>query len=186
MFERRVAFIVRWLERCLKSCGSGSLESALMDVECASADMELLRRALWEKVGRRSGSRWHSAGMAVKTALVAALLVMATAEPLARPMYADVLSSQPQEAFSSQPQPEPQLVSTPAAPVKSAARGRREAPAKTKPETKAEEIKNAAPKAADFLPYDRVLSLVRTGERALKNEPPIIIVGPENRGEMSR
>ena len=42
--EKRVAGIVRWLERFQRSYKSGSMESALMDAECARADLETLRR----------------------------------------------------------------------------------------------------------------------------------------------
>ena len=51
--ERRVAVIIRWLERCVKSYKSGAMESALMDAECARADMENLRGDLWEKLEGR-------------------------------------------------------------------------------------------------------------------------------------
>jgi len=54
--ERRVAGIIKWLERCIKAYKSGSVESALMDVECARADIEILRGELWKKAGKRTRS----------------------------------------------------------------------------------------------------------------------------------
>ena len=46
LVEKRVAGIIRWLERLKKSYSSGALESALMDAECARADLENLRLAV--------------------------------------------------------------------------------------------------------------------------------------------
>ena len=41
--DRRIAGIIRWLERFQSSYRSGAIESALMDAECARADLEDLR-----------------------------------------------------------------------------------------------------------------------------------------------
>ena len=49
--ERRVDGIIRWLERFQSSYHSGALENALMDAECARADIENLRLDIWSRVG---------------------------------------------------------------------------------------------------------------------------------------
>ena len=49
--DRRIAGIIRWLERFQSSYRSGAIESALMDAECARADLEDLRSDVWRSVG---------------------------------------------------------------------------------------------------------------------------------------
>lgn len=81
--ERRIACIVRWLERFLSEYRSGSLENALMDAECARADIEHLRRDLWAKLEnkqlRRPGRRMF---FPLKVAFSVVLVLLATAAPL--------------------------------------------------------------------------------------------------------
>ena len=47
LLDKRVAGIIRWLERLKKSYSAGSMENALMDAECARADLENLRLDVW-------------------------------------------------------------------------------------------------------------------------------------------
>jgi hypothetical protein len=83
--EKRIAGIIRWLERCLEAHRAGEMESALMDVECAQADMDLLRDRVWSKLDRRRAARRRRAFAAafLKTALGIAVIILATATPLA-------------------------------------------------------------------------------------------------------
>ena len=83
--ERRIAVIMRWLERCLNEYRAGSLESALMDAECARADIETLRQDVWAKLERRHGRvSWRGAfwGRFSSAALSVLLLLLLTASPL--------------------------------------------------------------------------------------------------------
>lgn len=80
--EKRVAGIVRWLERFQRSYKSGAMESALMDAECARADLETLRRDVWSSLGPSRVSfrrRWMLVSRAVLTAF---LVVLATSVPV--------------------------------------------------------------------------------------------------------
>ncbi|MDR2175325.1 MAG: hypothetical protein LBO82_05240 [Synergistaceae bacterium] len=88
--EKRIAGIIRWLERCLEAHKAGEMESALMDVECARADMDLLRDGFWSKLDRRAAGRRRTFVAALfaallKTALGATAVILATAAPLALP-----------------------------------------------------------------------------------------------------
>ena len=82
--EGRIAGIIRWLERFQSSYRSGALESALMDAECARADLEDLRHDLWAKVGSAHVPRRFWLGTLCRLSLLTGLLVLATATPLAR------------------------------------------------------------------------------------------------------
>ena len=79
--EKRVAGIVRWLERFQRAYRSGAIESALMDAECARADLETLRRDVWSALDPSCSPRRRRAplGRAVASAL---LVVLATAVPV--------------------------------------------------------------------------------------------------------
>ncbi len=79
--EKRVAGIVRWLERFQRAYRSGAIESALMDAECARADLETLRRDVWSALDPSCLPRRRRAplGRAVVSAL---LVVLATAVPV--------------------------------------------------------------------------------------------------------
>ena len=89
LVEKRVAGIIRWLERLKKSYSSGALESALMDAECARADLENLRLAVWEKVKpakppRPKISLAEYFMKAMKCSLIAAVIVMTAVFPISK------------------------------------------------------------------------------------------------------
>lgn len=80
--EKRVAGIVRWLERFQRSYKSGAMESALMDAECARADLEILRRDVWSSLGPSREPR-RRVGMFLSRAVLSAfLVVLATSVPV--------------------------------------------------------------------------------------------------------
>lgn len=85
--EKKIARVIRWLERCSKGCGAQSWQNALLDMECAKAEMEEARQDLWalaEGAGRKS----NPARGAVRTLGVtctACLLLLLAAVPLATP-----------------------------------------------------------------------------------------------------
>lgn len=85
--ERRIGRIVRWLDRCAKACSAGSWQSALMDMECAKAELEGVRQDLWARAeGNPAGSRVvRRTGRAVTAAALGLALVMSVAGPLAAP-----------------------------------------------------------------------------------------------------
>ncbi|NLL37838.1 MAG: hypothetical protein GX256_10025 [Fretibacterium sp.] len=89
--ERRIAAIVRWLERCLKEYRAGSLEGALMEAECARADIEHLRRDVWARMEQRQATlsrRGNLRGLRRRLPGVLGsvlLLLLLTASPLSAP-----------------------------------------------------------------------------------------------------
>jgi hypothetical protein len=203
--ERRIAGIVKWLERCLKACKAGTLESALMDVECARADMERLRDEVWKKLGRRHSAkkRMQFIETRLKVILGAFVVVLTAATPVA--LLQEGLPREGQEresvtlewvtpdektllghlrkhlsdsnSFASiQPEPQrlqsPQLQSPelpqtrPQARISEGERVIRAAPKR--------EPKDATRDDAVGIPYDRIISLVQAGEKAMKNDEPAI------------
>lgn len=191
--ERRIAAINRWLERFQNSYRAGAMESALMDAECARADLEDLRLDVWESVGRVSLPRRLRAGAMCWLLLSTSLIVMATASPIARgggvipaavqaPLPRSPVAAELTAPPTVQPEERP-LASVPPPEQKTAKRDARSAkevrsPRKERPARKAvaasprEEVLARHP--ARVLPDNEVFSLVQTGARALKNEDPVI------------
>lgn len=81
--DRRIAGIIRWLERFQSSYRSGAIESALMDAECARADLEDLRSDVWRSVGAVRPSRVRRSVVGWLSSLVL-LAVLAVPSPLSR------------------------------------------------------------------------------------------------------
>ena len=50
--EKKIAVINKWLERLVQSYKSGAMENALLEAECAKADLEDLRQDVWAKIIR--------------------------------------------------------------------------------------------------------------------------------------
>jgi len=201
--EARIVGIIRWLERCIKAYKEGAMESALMDAECARADIETLRGDLWRKLERRSLARRRFNAFRVAEAFFWALgITLITATPLAlqqdgyaregrmeghtlewvtpderellsnvrkRPDESLALIAKPEEPIVEHqvvgPQAEPQIIARAAAaePV----RRRNQEP---------QPLQSEQSRPETSLPYDRILSLVETGERAMMNKEPAIRV----------
>ena len=195
--ERRIVGIVRWLDRCLKACKAGALESALMDAECARVDLERLRNEVWEKLERRHSTRiklrtkirtkmrgrasffWVSA----KAVLGASLIVLAGATPLFRENMAPAR----QEPVSLEwVTPDEKILlgnlrkhlsdNNPFASAQDAAPTRTSAQAQTpRREPLRPALKQQSKPADDgVIPYDRILSLVQAGEKAMQKDEPAI------------
>ena len=200
--ERRVAGIIRWLERCIRAYKDGAVESALMDVECARADIETLRGDLWKKLERRHHvcSCWFSSFKAAEALLWALGMMLITATPLAlqqdrfegrtegnstlewiTPDERELLSNlrrRPDEPLALIVVPEelivePQIMSVPMS-ARAAEPARRRSPDPPPSE------QNEQKKPEINLTYDSILALIETGERAMKNEAPAIKVESAN------
>ncbi|MBP6333574.1 MAG: hypothetical protein KA342_08975 [Aminivibrio sp.] len=83
--EKKIARIARWLDRCSKACSAMSWQSALLDMECAKAELEEARAQLW---ARAEGSAQASpvmrrAGRLTLAAVLGLFLVLSIAGPLA-------------------------------------------------------------------------------------------------------
>lgn len=83
--EKKIARITRWLERCAKACSACSWQSALIDMECAKAELENVRGELWEKAesGAESSRSVRKAGRLVFASVLGLSLILSSAVPLA-------------------------------------------------------------------------------------------------------
>ena len=181
--DKKVAGIIRWLERFKKSCSAGAIESALMDAECARADLENLRLDVWAslspqtKTGNKIFSRFLNFA---KITSLAAVIVMLTVFPISQEIKAPVIEHKKENLTLAEPiiiirednkkseikVKNENYAVKPKKPTRTANVKKPQiiqAKTETKPE---QEQKTVA--------YDKVFSLVRTGERALKNNSSII------------
>ena len=206
--EKRVAGIIRWLERCIKSYKDGAVESALMDAECARADIEILKGELWKKAEHRQGARVRRFNFfkATEAFFLAFGIMLISATPLAlqqegptrenrseghltlewvTPDEMKLLSNlrkSPSEPLALVVNSEEPIADVFVAPVVTArriepARPRIPEPSRLRRE-QIERREQTEPEAS--LPYDRILSLIEAGERAMKNEAPAIRVEIRN------
>ena len=182
LVERRIAGIIRWLERLKQSYSSGAMESALMDAECARADLEDLRQAVWSQVKPSE----HRVGIftrilsGLRTVSLAVIIVLLAVVPLSRELPAPIVELDKSDIVMAEPiiivreeDPVTEAVApsrtASAQPVKKAASQKRKTSAKrpqAKPDTNSE--------PAGTVPYDKVYSLIQTGQRALKNNTSVI------------
>ncbi|MDR1621061.1 MAG: hypothetical protein LBS00_01660 [Synergistaceae bacterium] len=197
--ERRIAGIVRWLDRCLRACKAGALESALMDVECARADVERLRDEVWGKLERRRSARVRGRffWVPLKVVLGAFLVVLTGATPVAFFQEGPALERQERETVSLEwvTPDEKTLLGNLRKHLSdsnsfASIQDRAQIPAQPmEREAEREPAVRAAPKAAPKqepkpavrdealnIPYDRIISLVQAGEKAMQKDEPAIKV----------
>ncbi|MBR0095055.1 MAG: hypothetical protein IJP91_07235 [Synergistaceae bacterium] len=189
LVDKKVAGIIRWLERLKKSYSSGAMESALMDAECARADLETLRLDVWAtldpeaKPGNRIFSRLMSfsrvASLAVLIVLLAVFPISRDVKaPAAEPLNKAVTLAEPiivirEERAKAKSDIEEVRAVRPKKPVKTAS-------VRKTPPTAPERVQAAEPKPEQkAVAYDKVFSLMQTGQRALKNNSSIIVRSEE-------
>ena len=187
--EKKVAGIIKWLERLKQSYSSGAMESALMDAECARADLEDLRLDVWEKVSpsaHRDNAVLSRVMSCARTVSLSAIIVMMSVVPLSRDVKAPEIEplrnarayTGPIVVFREYEAPitVPEHTLKPAEqtpkpePKKQPAQ-KRTAPKRTQTSAKTETTR---PKNSGTVPYDKVYSLIQTGQRALKNNSSVI------------
>lgn len=171
--ERRIAGIIRWLERFQSSYRSGALERALLDAECAHADLEDLRLDIWSQVETRP-VRFPLLGALCRVCLLTILFLLATAAPLSR-LAQDVstrqdVSARVEESIGAKPTP---------VKVEAPERDNTRVTASAAPRRPRAQAKEAQPEvrpqpAEKSVPYDQVFSLLQTGSRALRGEASTI------------
>ena len=89
LVEKKIAVINKWLDRLVKSYKSGAMENALIEAECAKADLEDLRQDVWAKVikpAKKSGFSFSAfnfnvmpksfSGVLILSALIVMLMVV--------------------------------------------------------------------------------------------------------------
>ena len=195
--EKRIAGIIRWLERLNKSYSTGEMESALMEAECARADLETLRRDVWAKIQPEDlkRSRFMPGFMAVlRPAFLAVVMVMSYVGTLAKDNTVNVMPVLIEQPVIQAAHIEP-VIAEPVAevkPVEIVQTQKTEAPviaAKTETPKKQQPRKVAVKKpsvaaagsktsetVSKTVAYDKVFSLMQTGQRALRNNTSVIKV----------
>lgn len=85
--EKKISRITRWLERCARACSARSWQSALLDMECAKAELDEARRELWSRVEGvpPAASLGVRAGRLAAAASIALFILLSLAGPLAVP-----------------------------------------------------------------------------------------------------
>lgn len=184
--DKRVAGIIRWLERLKKSYKDGAIESALMEAECARADIETLRNDVWQRV---KPVRHKSSGIMTrmfKRISLAVIIIMFYVAPLAKdkvPVQSvsdeikAVMPPKPIEIIriTEQPQDKPEpKAQTQTQTSRRASRKASSQSGKRAVNTKVSSVSRT--ESAKTVPYDKVFSLVQTGQRALKENSSVISV----------
>ena len=190
LIDKKVAGIIRWLERLKKSYSSGAMESALMDAECARADLENLRQVVWAEVrpSERHGTAIFSRIMySLRTLSLAVLIVMLSVVPLSREVHVPVARNVESEPVNRGPiivirdyePPAKQTVQT-VRPETPQLQPRKQTAQKrtVQKRTQSQQILNTPAAKTQIttrtVPYDKVYSLIQTGQRALKNNSTVI------------
>lgn len=189
-FDKRVAGVIRWLERLKKSYSSGSMESALMDAECARADLENLRLDVWAAVDPQAKSENKVFTKILNFARVsslAAIIVLLAVFPISKEIQAPaVIELEKEKITLAQPiiiirenkeeeknnNIEIAEVKTEIKPKKPARTANVKKIAQEKPQTQIKTAKTEPEQKT--IAYDKVFSLMQTGERALKNNRSVI------------
>lgn len=207
--EKRIAGIVRWLERFQHAYRSGAIESALMDAECARADLETLRRDVWSALGSSRAPRRRWGAIACRAVLLALFVILATAVPVSvvrrdpvageaetSPAHDSLFAWTALRGLNAERGPVSAFegsthvgADVPRA-AEGAAASRGNGSAGTRPAPRSGVVRRPSPGAAGEpgrkpakaekvekkVPYEKIFSLLRTGERVLRNEEPAIEV----------
>ena len=196
--EKKVAGIIKWLERLKKSYSSGAMESALMDAECARADLEDLRLDVWEKVSpsaHRNSAVLSRVMNCARTFSLSVIIVMMSVVPLSREVKAPEIEpvkdvrayAAPIVVFREYEAPVFEQTLTPERTPKpehktadsslsASSPQKKQTPQKrtAQKHTQTPARQNQTAKPAATVPYDKVYSLIQTGQRALKNNSSVI------------
>ena len=194
--DKKVAVIIQWLERFKKSYSLGTMEKALMDAECAKADLEILRRDVWQHVQPENNySRFNMMSFAASTfkaVSLSLLIVFLAVVPISRDIdarefqvsYVNIKETKQPEKIQTtkitrsvmkNPEVSQNIHQGQPKRRKTAQKNNPKTDTKKlKPEIKSD-VKSVKPKETHTLGYDKVYSLIQTGERALRNDSYIVI-----------
>ena len=191
LIDKRVAGIIRWLERLKQSYSSGALENALMDAECARADLENLRQDVWAKVNPEEIQETGTFSRLMylsKIVFLAMLVVLSAVLPIAKDVQiqvpvieydkAELVLAEPILVISENIETEKETLAKidnvkpkKSVAIKSPSTKKNTAPSQ-KVTTNVVKVENT--KSEKTVAYDKVFSLVQTGQRALKNNSSVI------------
>ena len=191
LVEKRIDGINRWLERLKQSYTSGAMENALMDAECAKADLEILRADVWNKIQPRESYKNKFILMTVnfsKIAFLTLIIVLLAVFPISKEIPVAPLKEDKNKIVLAEPiqiiYEHESKYETPK-PVQTVAKVNNNVNnnvAKPKRSViQAETVKNLKPekpakleKAEKRVAYDDIFSLIQTGQRALKNNESVV------------
>ena len=189
-FDKKIAGIIRWLERLKKSYSSGAMENALMDAECARADLENLRLDVWATLDPQAKSENKIFSRILNFARVsslAAIIVLLAVFPISKEIQAPAVIEHEKEKITlAQPiiivrenkenKNDNNIEAVEVKPELKAKKPARPANikkiAQEKSQTQIQTAKNEPEQKT--IAYDKVFSLMQTGERALKNNRSVI------------
>ncbi|MBR0075427.1 MAG: hypothetical protein IJP96_06715 [Synergistaceae bacterium] len=191
LVEKRIDGINRWLERLKQSYTSGAMENALMDAECAKADLEILRADVWNKIQPRESDKNKFILRTVnfsKIAFLTLIIVLLAVFPISKEIPVAPLKEDKNKIVLAEPiqiiYEHESKYETPK-PVQTVAKVNNNVNnnvAKPKRSViQAETVKNLKPekpakleKAEKRVAYDDIFSLIQTGQRALKNNESVV------------
>ena len=189
LIDKRIAGIIRWLERLKNSYSSGAMENALMDAECARADLEILRADVWEKISAET-RKSHENKILIralnfsKIAFLTAIIVLLAVFPISREIPAKVVQEDKDKIVLAQPiqiiyedsnAPDVSKSSAPAQNKK-----KQPAPKALKAQNKTLELTRKdkavveSVKIEKKVAYEDLFSLMQTGQRALKKNNSVV------------
>ena len=192
LVEKRIDGINRWLERLKQSYTSGAMENALMDAECAKADLEILRADVWNKIQPRESDKNKFILRTVnfsKIAFLTLIIILLAVFPISKEIPVAPLKEDKNKIVLAEPiqiiYEHESKYETPK-PVQTVAKVNNNVNnnVATKPKRsviQAETVKNIKPekpakleKAEKRVAYDDIFSLIQTGQRALKNNESVV------------
>lgn len=151
---KRADAVIRWLERMKKSYTSGKIEAALMDAECARADLEVLRSRVFADIKKPERTF-----ILPRLFLLTAAIVMLTVTPLhdeKKPII----------------EPEPLVLAEPIVVIREEPKIVQAKPKKTvkrqTPVKKVQQTPQITKKPVKTVAYDKINELVKTGREALR------------------
>ncbi len=195
LVEKRIDGINRWLERLKQSYTSGAMENALMDAECAKADLEILRADVWNKIQPRESDKNKFILRTVnfsKIAFLTLIIVLLAVFPISKEIPVAPLKEDKNKIVLAEPiqiiYEHESKYETPK-PVQTVAKVNNNVNnnVATKPKRsviQAETVKNIKPEKPEKIEkvekpekkvaYDDIFSLIQTGQRALKNNESVV------------
>ena len=177
--DKKVAGIIRWLERLKKSYSDGAIESALMEAECACADLENLRNDVWQKVKPSKHKSLNNMILSfLRCVSLAAVVILFYVTPLEKDNVPSMTVTEEMKALT-QTQPKPIIIVREYEKPEVKATSKPEKPEKRSSRrqvTQRKASENPKPISQKTVPYDKVLSLVQTGQRALKENSSVISI----------
>lgn len=174
--EKRADSVIRWLERMKKSYSSGKIETAFMDAECARADFENLRSDVFADIRPTQRLNANPFLTFIRATVLALVIVMAAVMPLSREEIPVNIPAEPATNTIVVMEPHETTFAGPQQSAKPREKNQKKSrPAKTSaPKRQTEEVrvlvKPEETKKTVARDTKKILSLVETGKKALKNK----------------